>query len=943
MKHEKLSRRRLAGCLLGAGAASLPSLAAAQSTAPAAEAEAPVEIETIVVTGSRIRRTDAETASPVQVLTREDIDRSGKQNIADVLRSVSADNQGSLASAFSAGFASGASGVSLRGLGLNSTLVLVNGRRMAAYGLADDGQRSFVDLNSIPLEAVERVEVLKDGGSAIYGSDAVGGVVNIILRSNYQGAEMGGNFGTSYMDDGDYKRFHGSFGTGDERYNLFATIEGSTTQAIGNADREGYLGTNDLRRYGWYDNRRGGRPAGGGAFTYVDANGEIAHSPVLLSATPWGTMRPRINGATDPDPSHRINLKACPEISGDTGVCLFDPVAYSQIQPEQDRINLFSRGSLFLNSETQAYSELGWFFAKTQSTGTPGDVIDNGVYNAADPGNLKVHTTIMPANHPDNPYGVARGFRLLTTDFGGRNGEQTSNVIRAITGVQGKLSDWDWDVGLGYIRSELDDEHTGYIVADRLQAHLDDGSYRIMDPSVDRSVIDDISPTLKRKAKSSIALVDAKLSGSLFELPGGDFGVAFGTEARNEKTDTPPLPFTETGDIIGLGYSSFKADRDVVAGYVEANAPVLSFVELNAALRYDHYSDYGHSTTPKVGIKIKPLDTLALRATYSEAFRAPGPSESGNSSTYGFTGIGLLTIGNPDIKPERAKSYGAGIVFEPMRGTSATFDYYRIERRDEIVGADQALIIGEAPQSGQAPNSQRPGALPNSVIYYNEDGDLSAISAPYVNANKTTTSGFDFEYRQKRDFGQFGRISGGFMLTHVISFERSFDNGESYEYAGTHGPYVLSSAGGTPKDRARLELTWERAQVSVTGSVNYVGSMKMIDHKGSQLIDNEDGTWSSDTYEGAYYNVDPDGKVCGVYRPDGSAYSGCSLSSFTTVDLYSKVGVDEHWEFTASALNLFNRLAPFDPYTYGGLNYNPSFHQSGAVGRFVTLGLRYTF
>ena len=145
-------------------------------------------LERVEITGTNIKRTDIETASPVQILTREDIERTGKQSIQEVLRGITADSQGSIPSSFSNGFASGSAAVSLRGLGVNSTLVLVNGRRMTTYGLADDGTRNFVDLNSIPLEAVERVEVLKDGASAIYGADAVGGVVNVILRKNYTGA-----------------------------------------------------------------------------------------------------------------------------------------------------------------------------------------------------------------------------------------------------------------------------------------------------------------------------------------------------------------------------------------------------------------------------------------------------------------------------------------------------------------------------------------------------------------------------------------------------------------------------------------------------------------------------------------------------------------------------------------------------------------------------------
>src|SRR5215207_6083821 len=165
------------------------------SAGQTAFAQATQTLERVTVTGSNIKRTDTETASPVQVITRQEIERTGKQSIQEVLLSVTANGQGSLPSSFTNGFASGSAAVSLRGLGVNSTLVLVNGRRMTTYGLADDGSRTFVDLNSIPLELVERVEVLKDGGSAVYGADAVGGVVNIILRKNYTGATAGITYG----------------------------------------------------------------------------------------------------------------------------------------------------------------------------------------------------------------------------------------------------------------------------------------------------------------------------------------------------------------------------------------------------------------------------------------------------------------------------------------------------------------------------------------------------------------------------------------------------------------------------------------------------------------------------------------------------------------------------------------------------------------------------
>ena len=191
------------------------------------------QLDRVEVTGSLIKRIDAETAAPLQVITREDIQNSGRTTLQEVLRSVTADSTGSIPTSFTNGFASGSAAVSLRGLGVNSTLVLLNGRRMTTYGLADDGTRNFVDLNSLPLEAVERIEVLKDGASAIYGADAVGGVVNVILRKSYVGASVGGSYGQTSESDGQDDRALGSFGFGDlakDKYNVFFTLEAQKTE-----------------------------------------------------------------------------------------------------------------------------------------------------------------------------------------------------------------------------------------------------------------------------------------------------------------------------------------------------------------------------------------------------------------------------------------------------------------------------------------------------------------------------------------------------------------------------------------------------------------------------------------------------------------------------------------------------------------------------------------
>jgi iron complex outermembrane receptor protein len=229
----------------------LLSQASAQ-TAPAAAAPTS-ELNEIVVTGSLLRRTSEENESPVTVFTAEEIKQSGLTTVADVVRSISADNSGTIPTAFGLGFAAGASGVALRGLTVNSTLVLIDGRRAAAYALADDGQRSFVDLNTIPLDAVERIEVLKDGASSIYGADAIAGVVNVILKKQYQGGEINAEVGKGQHPGGGMERLTGSFGKGDletDRFNAYINFEFEGDSRIFGGDRPFPYNTADLTSIG---------------------------------------------------------------------------------------------------------------------------------------------------------------------------------------------------------------------------------------------------------------------------------------------------------------------------------------------------------------------------------------------------------------------------------------------------------------------------------------------------------------------------------------------------------------------------------------------------------------------------------------------------------------------------------------------------------------------
>src|SRR3984893_8631239 len=239
---------------LTAHAADGPAPTGSKSTPAAAE------LDTVVVTGSYLRRTDTETPSPVQVISAEEIEKSGKLTVADVIRGVSADNSGTLTQNFSGALAGGASGVSLRGLTLDATLVLVGGHRMAPYPLSDDGQRPFVDVSSLPLGIVDRVEVLKDGASAIYGSDAIAGVVNIITKKEFTGLDLATNLGSSIKADGLSQRVSATYGFGNlinDGHNVDVNVEYRHSAEIKQEDRGSYLNQLDLRPYGGSDLRGG--------------------------------------------------------------------------------------------------------------------------------------------------------------------------------------------------------------------------------------------------------------------------------------------------------------------------------------------------------------------------------------------------------------------------------------------------------------------------------------------------------------------------------------------------------------------------------------------------------------------------------------------------------------------------------------------------------------
>jgi len=930
------------------------------SAGPSASAQNATTLERVEITGSNIRRITSETASPVLALTREDIAKSGRSSVAELLQTLSVDNQGSVPKNFGAGFASGASGISLRGLGAASTLVLLNGRRIAPFGLADDGQKVFSDLNLIPLEAVERIEILKDGGSAIYGSDAIAGVVNVILRKDYQGLSVNASYGTTQYGNGQEKRASITGGFGDlqtQGFNVLANLEVGRQGAIYNRDinDRDYIGKQDLRYLGFSANQTVASVSAGGngAITTNNAAGSSINgnvrNPVTLDYYNRGNLAGLGFTRTFPGAACS-NFTDHPQ--GDPGGgCLTDAAHdYGQIQPSQKYINFFTRGTLNILPTLQGYAEFNWYNNKNEAYTTPSQVSNSVGYPGGPVSNAGVS---LGATHPDNPYfGTDARLRYLAFDNGPRVRNGDSDFYRVLVGLKGTAAQWEYDTGFLYSETKGHDVRTGYLQRDVTFALLNpsaanvaaatagSAAYAALPPGTVWRIAENaglnsaalyaaMSPAITSDSLSKITQIDVKASREIGKLDGGPVGLAVGAELRRESISLTPVTGTERGNVIGLGYSAYDGGRTVAAGYVEVLAPVLKQLELSAALRYDHYSDAGNSTTPKFGVKYTPIRELALRGTYAQGFRAPSPAENGVGGLAAFStatdplrcnlgiaaacapaAVAVITSPNPALKPEKSDNYTLGMVFEPTSKTSIAIDYFDIRRKGEInqEQTDAAVAAGHIARDPTTATTV-PG----------DPGQIVAVLGQYVNSSQTKVRGFDVDAKQGFDLGGgFGKLTLTAQWTHLFTFKRTEVDGSSRDFAGTHGNCDVTNCIGTPADRANFGAFVDSGAYRVGINAIYRASI-----------------------ENKNFKDDPAG--CASTFADGSdAPAGCRVASFTTFDLVGRWLPMKNLEIYGSIRNLFDRQAPLDPLTYGQQSFNP-LDYAGAVGRFYTVGLKYRF
>ncbi|MFK3736633.1 TonB-dependent receptor [Massilia sp. TN1-12] len=928
----------------------------AQTTESGGASAAP---QRVVVTGSLISRADTETPTPVQVLTAQDIQKSGKTSVAELLNDLAANGAGTLGTGFSGAFANGAAGVSLRGLTVGSTLVLIDGHRMSPYAIGDDSQRSFVDVSNIPFDAIDSIEILKSGASSLYGSDAVAGVVNIKLKKNFQGTRFAAESGDTQHGGGQTHRASLSSGIGDidtDGYNAFFTAEWRHQGAIKISDRLG----RDWTNLDW-------RTRGGNDLTYGVPTSRLgyltaASSPFLYNPSGAGGVNNAANFQfLDPSCNYGKYMAG--------GCAVTDNVGY--IQPETENLNILIGMTKKLNADWELAFKGSMF--KRDNTNNRGigptysQISFNG-YNVIN-GNtlipaLGARTTtfgkgaqigaglVNPFGDGTRLYGYIPGVPESSAQ------DNSATTTRFALDLTGHAYGWDLQFAGGLTKSKADIDYSGYVNRVALYDLIGAGKWNVLGGN-SPDLLNQVAPHFSNTLESKLNYLDAVGSRELMQLGAGPLALAAGVHWHKRTWDAPPSELTRIG-AVGNTSAFVIGDETNTAGFAELQATPIKNLELHVSGRYDHYDTYGHSFTPAASFKWTQSEKFALRGTFARGFRAPNPAETGNSgSFFSFNGIDdpiLCPTGNQnaagtpktgacgiqptyvqrpssDLSPEKSKSYTLGVVLEPFKGLNATVDYYKIDVKNQIVtaaGNDPSYVptfVRGAPVPVDISDGKGGTYLGTPAV-----GPILFAESGYVNAGSTKTDGIeaDIGYRWRLP-SDLGTLRANLSAAHTFSYEQEIA-GKTYQLAGTHGPSVVSGATGSPKNRAQFTLGYAKGPLDVNATVNYTSDFSALDPAAGYT---DCATIARDITSRNYFQ--------NLVQPDAF----CHVASFTTTNLNVQYKLSENLTLRGAILNVFDKQPPLDPNTYGNSTvqtaYNASLHQAGAVGRFFSLGLAYTF
>ena len=748
--------------------------AVVSSQAFAEEAQAK-DVERIAVTGSRIQRQDMETASPVTVISADAIRAEGYTSVDQMLQAQTSMAGAAVGSTTNNG-ADGVAQVDLRGMGAERTLVLLNGRRMVNSG---SGADSAVDLNSIPVAMIARVEILKDGASAVYGSDAIAGVVNIITKKDFEGFQF--DFNGSGTDKGDGE-------TGE-----LSLLYGFNTDNGGNYT----FGAA-------YSERRG----------VIQADRDWTE-PGYSSFIPTGSLGGMVKDANG-------NW-----VKRDTG---YDFTQDSWYQTPSKRYSLFANMIQELGSDVVLSGDILYTKRKSdqQMAAQPADIMlgvcgEEGI----DPARcITLDQDMLDAGIEADDTGRVN-YRRRTTDVGPRIYNQDTDTLRASIGLQGSLdinTGMTWDVSYTYGKNKAETWVENSINAVKMENSV----YNNLDAwlsgqPLPQDIINDIGFTERNDGGNEQHVVAGVLSGELFDLSAGPVGFAIGAEYRYDSGYYNPDPVIVAGEGTAAQQDPTDGNYNVFSFYQEVSVPFTEKLTGEFALRFDDYSTFGKASTWKIGLTYEATDDLMLRTVAATGFRAPNVAElyGGNTGSYDYLDdpwgneqdpqILVNYTSDADLKPEESESYTAGLVYSPsyIDGMSLTLDYWRFRVTNAITRLDA--------QKGL--NDCHAGILSACETFkITADGDLSNFTNPLTNVGSQNTSGIDFNLAYS-----FEALSLDWKINNDMTYLLEFEqDGVSYE--GTSD----GNFGGYAKVRNNFSIQAGQADWSLMYYNRFIGETEWL-------------------------------------------------------------------------------------------------------------------
>jgi iron complex outermembrane receptor protein len=857
-----------------------PASGATSASAPAPDDAKTTQLQRVEVTGSLIRSSDKTGHTDVQTVTAKEIEDSGYTNVSDFLRGTSANSASSWSQSTMNSTAPGGAGIALRGLSEKYTLVLVDGQRVANYALAVNFSDTFFDVNTIPLNMVDHIDIVKTGAVSEYGSDAIAGVVNIVTKKNYHGLQIDADLGKAQHPGDAQGRFSVLGGFGDlnaDRYNVTGAVSWYRDTGSRLDDRD-MTKNEDFSQF----------PFGSGAPTGPNQSS--------FFGTPGTTT------ALNPCQPGTVAGKS------DATSCNFNTAHNYSLVPSNTDWNAKVRGTFKISDDIQAYADVWVSRNETiQYSGIPAATSLSNVFNQV-PGQLTPLNRTVPAGNPFNPFGVATPINYTF------NNVQTavdtvSTYWKASTGVKGtfaipKAGDWDWAVDYGHSQSVVSNTYTNALSVPGFTSLINSGTFNFSNPGAYPAGLfqDD-----NQSAITTLDSVTATTSTSnLFSLPAGDVGLGFGTEFRHESTLINPDTLADQGLVAPARVQSVDGERNVAAIYYQFDIPIIHNLTFTQSGRYDHYSDFGGAFSPNFALRYQPVQMLTTYASFSRGFRAPTPVENSQSVFIGhqtltdpFAPGGPQTlfaseysVGNPALQPEHTKNYNIGFSLSPDATTDFGFDYYKVKIDGVIGTADPDEVLAEND--------------PSQVVR-NADGSLRYIQSQFVNLGSLTTDGFDINFRKSLGT-KFGTFTLSADWAYVWHFNLETPDGTTSNLAGNNLAFNQPFGASNPRWKGNTTLAWDYAQFTTTL------------------------TWQ---YTGPYSNT--------LAQELGIATTP-SVASYSQFNLFTTYRGFKNWTLYAGVNNLFDRQPPFDAVwtSYPDITgYDQSLYTD--LGRFFQIGATYRF